>query len=195
MNQVHSLFSVPIFEERLDHPVDKIESLCQQERYKDPQGSKVSNVGGWHSGNINYPDSPFFFLSDIEKNCQVYATNILKTDDPVFLTNVWININSKHDSNMIHSHARCILSGVYYIKTPKECGNIKFYHPACDLIERDWTHSSKEYHPANSNTWWLPPSEGTLYIFPSWVKHLVEPNMSDEERISISFNVEMRVKV
>ena len=195
MNQVHSLFSVPIFEERLDHPVDEIELLCQQERFKDPQGSKVSNVGGWHSGNINYPDSPFFFLSDIEKNCQVYATNILRTDDPVFLSNVWININSKHDSNMIHSHARCTLSGVYYIKTPKECGNIKFFHPAVDLIVRDWTHSSKEYHPANSITWWLPPSEGTLYIFPSWVKHLVEPNMSDEERISISFNVEMRVKV
>ena len=189
MSQVHSLFSVPILEERLDHPVEEIELLCQQEHSKDPQGSKVSNIGGWHSGNINYPDSPFFFLSDIEKICRVYTRNILKTDDPTFLSNVWININSKHDSNMIHSHPKSILSGVYYIKTPKECGNIKFYHPASDLIERDWIHSSKDYHYSNSNTWWFPPKEGTLYIFPSWVKHLVEPNMSDEERISISFNV------
>ena len=40
-----------------------------------------------------------------------------------------------------------VLSGVYYIKTPKECGNIKFFHPAYDLVDRDWTYSLREYHP------------------------------------------------
>ena len=100
MTQLHSLFSTPIIEERLDYSVEQIEALCQQERSKNPTGITKSNLGGWQSDNINYPDSPFFFLSDIEKFCRVYATNILRTDDPVFLSNVWININSKHDSNM-----------------------------------------------------------------------------------------------
>ena len=189
MNQVHSLFSVPILEERLDHPVDEIELLCQQERLKDPQGSKVSNVGGWHSGNINYPDSPFFFLSDIEKMCQKFSTHILTFNKPVVMSNAWININPKHSSNQTHTHPGAVLSGVYYIKTPEKCGNIEFQHPAMDMIERDWSRDCNEYNSVNSHTWWLRSEEGCVYIFPSWIKHRVEPNKSDEERISISFNV------
>ncbi len=30
---------------------------------------------------------------------------------------------------------------------------------------------------------------GTLLVFPSYLQHSVDPNSSDEERISISFNV------
>ncbi len=52
--------------------------------------------------------------------------------------NAWININQKNNSNQVHTHPACILSGVYYIKTPKECGNIQFMHPAQDMITRDW---------------------------------------------------------
>ena len=189
MKEIFNLFSVPILMTQLDYRVDKIEILCQHERSKNTQGTKNSNVGGWHSGNINYPDSPFFFLSDIEKICQEYARDILKTDDSVCLSNAWININNKYHSNLIHAHPKSVLSGVYYIKTPEECGNIKFFHPAYDSVIRDWTYSLRESHPSNSIFWWLPANEGSLYIFPSWLKHMVEPNMSDEERISISFNV------
>ena len=35
----------------------------------------------------------------------------------------------------------------------------------------------------------LPVKEGRMLLFPSWFVHSVPPNMSDEERISISFNV------
>ena len=189
MTQLHSLFSTPIVEERLDYSVEQIEALCQQERSKNPTGIIKSNLGGWQSGNINYPDSPFFFLSDIERICQKFSTHILKFNKSVVMSNAWININSKHSSNQTHTHPGAILSGVYYIKTPEKCGSIEFQHPAIDMMSRDWPLQCNEYNPVNSLTWWLPPKEGTLYIFPSWIKHMVNPNMSDEERISISFNV------
>ena len=107
MKDILSLFTTPILMTQLDYHVDKIETLCQQERSKNPQGFKNSNIGGWHSGNINYPDSPFFFLSDIEKECQEYAREILKTNDSLCLQNAWININSNRDSNMTHDHGGC----------------------------------------------------------------------------------------
>ena len=62
-------------------------------------------------------------------------------------------------------------------------------------MTRDWSNSIGrnwylDHNQYNSELWWwLPSEEGRLYIFPSWIKHLVEPNMSDEERISISFNI------
>jgi ectoine hydroxylase-related dioxygenase (phytanoyl-CoA dioxygenase family) len=30
-----------------------------------------------------------------------------------------------------------------------------------------------------------------MIIFPSWLNHGVEPNLSDEERVCISFNISM----
>ena len=47
-----------------------------------------------------------------------------------------------------------------------------------------------DYNNYNSGTWWLPSEENNLYLFPSWLKHRVEPNLNkNENRISISFNL------
>ena len=58
-------------------------------------------------------------------------------------------------------------------------------------MERDWNDIilDSDLNQYSSPQWWLLSEEKTLYVFPSWIKHLVQPNMSDEERISISFNV------
>ena len=194
MKEVLNLFPIPVFKTYLDHPVDKIKILCQQERSKNPETIIKANLGGWQSDNISYPDSPFFFLLDIEKICQEVARDVLKINKSIFLSNAWININQKHNSNQSHTHPNCILSGVYYIKTPEGCGNIQFWHPAVDLMDRDWNNicSDSDYNEYNGSGRWLPAKEGMLYIFPSWLKHFVHPNMSDEERISISFNVALK---
>ena len=191
MKEVQNLFPVPILKTKLDYPLDEIEALCQIERSKDSTGIIKSNLGGWQSDNIIYPDSPFFFLQDIEKICQEIAKDVLKINKSIFLNNAWININQKDNSNQVHTHPNNILSGVYYVKTPEKCGNIVFRHPGFDMMERDWEEivSDSDHNVYNSDTWWLPAKENTLYIFPSWIKHLVGPNMSDEDRISISFNV------
>ena len=36
-----------------------------------------------------------------------------------------------------------------------------------------------------------PPKEGDICIFPAFFEHWVEENQSDEDRISVSFNVEL----
>ena len=193
MREVFNLFSTPVFKTYLDYPVDKIEMLCQQERLKDSKGVVKSNLGGWQSGNITCPDTPFSFLFEIETICQEIAKNELLIDKQIYLDYAWININQKHHLNQTHSHGNNVLSGVYYIKTPEGCGNIQFWHPAVDLMSRDWDFNFQSnfntYNTYNSSKWGLPAKEGMLYIFPSWLKHFVDPNMSDEERISISFNV------
>ena len=192
--KVIDLFSIPVLATQLDYPVDKIETLCQQERRKNSKGVIKSNIGGWQSGNIIYPDSPFSVFLDINTICQEFAKDTLKINKDVYVNYAWININQKGNLNQMHTHPGCILSGVYYIKTPKDCGDIQFIHPAQDMMTRDWSNSIGydwylDHNQYNSELWWLPSEEGRLYVFPPWIKHLVQPNMSDEERISISFNI------
>ena len=40
----------------------------------------------------------------------------------------------------------------------------------------------------NSGIVSLTPRKNILFIFPSWSNHSVDPNLSDEPRISLSFN-------
>ena len=103
--------------------------------------------------------------------------------------NFWININEYKDYNITHKHPGALISGVYYVKTPKDCGNIIFEHPS-ESFQSEWRMTPSDYNNYNSGTWWLPSEENNLYLFPSWLKHRVEPNLNkNENRISISFNL------
>ena len=50
-------------------------------------------------------------------------------------------------------------------------------------------HDQGKFTEYNSASWFVPPEENMLYIFPAWLYHKVEPNLSKQPRISFSFNV------
>ena len=52
---------------------------------------------------------------------------------------MWCNINYYKDYNLQHEHfdAYNKLSGVYYVKAPKDCGKLQLYHPS-RLVEHSW---------------------------------------------------------
>ena len=78
------------------------------------------------------------------------------------------------------------MSGIYYVKVPKNSGNVRFYDPRGCLIqamrEHDYYNNGYAYH-------FLEPQEDMVVFFPSWLEHDVEPNESNQDRISIAFNV------
>ena len=44
----------------------------------------------------------------------------------------------------------------------------------------------------NADTIKVEPLEGNLLLFPSYLHHSVDENLSDEDRIVISFNLDVR---
>jgi uncharacterized protein (TIGR02466 family) len=98
-------------------------------------------------------------------------------------------VNGKFASNTLHNHPNSILSGVYYLQAPENCGGIFFSDPR---------PASRMLNPPliDFNVWTLlnvsyKAHVGTMILFPSWLLHGVEMNMSEEVRISISFNIGM----
>ena len=101
------------------------------------------------------------------------------------IVSMWINISGYKDYNREHNHSDCNFSGVYYIHTPNNCGNIEFIRH-----DRDRGIPLSEFNNVNSASWWLLSQKHTCYIFPSYYLHRVLPNMNTEERYSISFNIQ-----
>lgn len=186
-------FPAPIWHFTVDnyqHLNPKLLKLIQVEYAQDPQGVQMSNILGWHSvDNLDKRDDFQDFMKIIMNNVLEVA-NVLKWDLNqiiLIINNCWAIINGKFASNLVHDHPNSLLSGVYYIKLPKDSGGLFFHDPRVGaqrilppyLEFTPWTMPSVTYKP----------SEGTMIIFPSWLPHGVESNLSNEDRISISFNI------
>ena len=82
----------------------------------------------------------------------------------------------------IHNHADTDISGVYYYKTNGDDGKFFFESP------NDHLTTSRIYKHQGIR-WEYIPHCGKIILFPGWLRHGVETNITDNTRISISFNI------
>lgn len=157
------------------------------ERKKTDVGRSISNYGGWQSSDVRPGDCAELdkLVEYLEAELNEIATGVgLK---PITVYNLWININPPGSYNVEHNHMNSVLSGVYYIDAHESQGNINFmrndgaeYHLQDNIVE--------QVHHFNSSKTTYPAKTGALYVFPGWLKHSVDGNTTDKDRISISFN-------
>jgi len=194
-----SLFATPLYSTDLNLNLTNLKHFCEKTQKKDI-GRIASNCGGYQSNNLSLDKGPLSpLIKEIETNANIFAQQFLNKKTIQKITSIWINSNLYKDTNRIHSHPGSAISGVYYVKTPSECGQIIFEHPAGRAFEfyqesidalPGRRNEPEEYNSFNSFSTFVKPTENTLYLFPSWLMHYVESNMNKtEERISISFNI------
>jgi uncharacterized protein (TIGR02466 family) len=185
----HTLFPTPLFSfQLLEHTeMDQVLlSLIYQLKSQDG-GMTASNVLGWHSrGNLFEVPAVHPFRELVTAAIAECANALGYNQVPIRPANCWANVNPKYASNKIHDHANCLFSGVYYLKAPENCGNLMFYDPR--EARTFYKPAVKEFTTYTADAVAHAAQEGVLLIFPSWLKHGVEPNLSDTDRISISFN-------
>ena len=104
------------------------------------------------------------------------------------ITGCWANVQRRNSTFRMHSHPNNFLSGVYYVRAPKDSGCLVFRKRVLGEI----VPLFKVANPLNEVTHARQPEEGMMLLFPSWLEHSVERNKSDALRISISFNLMFR---
>ena len=171
---------------------DQLIKEAYQERDEDPIGRKLSNEGGWQSDQININQCKSEILKKIITDSLSGFTPMLEKVS--MFVEGWTNINEPGNLNVKHVHPRCHLSGVLWIKTPKNCGNILFETPKFFEKYQELKSYTDEFRLKTNSyeNYFFYPKEGKILIFPSSLNHLVEKNESDEDRISYSFNIILR---
>ena len=155
---------------------------------KKNSGVKKTNVGGWHS-ETNMHELPQFkpLVDELFKmQHQVFKEEWLDRE-PV-LGNMWANINYKGGYNRPHIHPNSLFSGVYYVHAQPNSGKLVCNDPRPGIQTNMPTrvkgqppkHLWRECH--------IDPKPGRIIMFPAWLWHCVEPNESNDIRISVSFN-------
>ena len=155
---------------------------------KQDEGMKKTNVNGWHS-QTNMHELPQFkpLVDELFKmTSEVFKQEHL--DREPRLGNMWANINYQGGYNKPHIHPNSLFSGVYYIKAEPNSGKLICNDPRPGIQTvmpvrkpgQPPKHLWREVH--------LDPKVNRILMFPAWLWHSVEPNQSNDIRISVSFN-------
>lgn len=182
-------FATPVWEcpvSGIDN--QSIKQYCLETRRQKP-GVTISNRGGWHSGELLFPIPKA--LEDLFNDLNVFVNDVCARYTGINnleIGNFWININGHHDYNLLHDHQNSILSGVYYVSVPRENMGDLVLHRGDNIEFFMNSKVQREQTMANALSVTKQAKESTFYLFPSWIKHHVERNESNEERISIAFN-------
>ena len=195
MNNPQLFFSTPVW-------VTKIEDYKQtnEEMFKyikklqseDEKGIVKSNVKGWHSKDFDMEnEAPKNFIKLISANIH----QVFKDMDwdlqkqKIKIPSMWAIINKDGANNARHHHGNSDISAAYYIRAPKNCGEIVFYDPRPAPVFSHPLCNKPNLLNAMVNS--VNPVEGLLVMFPSYLDHSVNANMTSDERIVISFNINL----
>ena len=107
--------------------------------------------------------------------------------DAFEITGCWGNINPRETPHKMHNHPNNYLSGVYYVQTQTGSDTINLHDPRIQtgIIRPPVT----ELTAGNTDQVIVKVRNGTLLIFPSYLQRSVDSNTSEEERISVRFNM------
>lgn len=103
------------------------------------------------------------------------------------LSRMWVNVMGEGCSHPMHLHPLSVISGTFYLQTPKDGSAIRFEDPRMDQfmarpLAKAASGQSSAYHHAHK------PTAGEVVLFESWLKHEVPESSSKQKRISVSFN-------
>ena len=195
MSNPSLFFSTPVWSSKIENYKDvndEIYNYIKKLQKIDRDGVTKSNIKGWHSNDFNLTENePQNFIKLISPNIE----KVIKDMDwdnkkqTIKITSMWAIINTGGSANGRHHHGNSTISGAYYVRAPKNSGDIVFYDPRPAPI---YFHpTAKEPNSLNAMVNSISPSEGGLVMFPSYLDHSVNENLSDEERIVISFNISL----
>ena len=182
-------FPTPIYIADIKHP-----TLNQElERdiiawSKQDKGITRTNVQGWHSHTTMQNLPEYKKLVDMLYACQKTIYDQEHLDSEPVLGNMWANINPPGGMNRAHQHPNSLWSGVYYIKAHKNSGHLKIDDPRSSAAMVRPNQKDGQKPPRLYRETHYEPVAGRCIMFPSWLMHCVDPNNSNDIRISVSFN-------
>lgn len=178
-NELISLFATPLWVFKIEDPyflnkklqVDSTQYTLHSWNFLDLPGEGISELKEFVYNSVEQVAR--------ERNWEYSSLLVRSRQNPM--------LPGEYDSP--HHHPESDLLGIYYLKTPNNCGDIQFLDSRGSVSTR-WQEPLIQNDGAFRSArafFKIKPESGTLLLFPSYLIHSVEPNISNDVRISIVF--------
>lgn len=100
---------------------------------------------------------------------------------------LWINILPEGGTHASHIHPHSVISGTTYVAMPEGTSALKLEDPRLAMM----MHAPLRRKDAPQELQpfvYVKPEVGDVLLWESWLRHEVPMNMSEDDRISVSFN-------
>lgn len=108
--------------------------------------------------------------------------------DKLKMNSFWVNILDPGAGHSGHIHPNSVISGTFYLDLPEGTSPIRFEDPRLAMMMNAPTQAS-EVADHRKRFVYIQPQEGHALFWESWLRHEVMVNLSDDPRVSISFNL------
>ena len=168
-----------------------IKNLCIKDESKIVRDRLVANTK--EEFEIDIKDLPEILRSHISDYCYMYKRWYGRDCKNLKPNEAWVNYMNPGDYNPIHQHLDCDISCVIYVDIPKELElEIK------DYVGRSLGPGSILFLYGENNrqhlTWHeFKPEAGDIFLFPSTLRHTVNPYKSNCQRVSVAINFNIEV--
>ena len=191
--ELYSLFPKLVYNNILEDVTDK--QLLEIKNYLDNiKYNKINNSVNLNNNytsssqhNFVFKDKELFFIKErIMKEFIFFKNSILKykNNDFIFTTS-WVAKSEKNETSEYHNHNNCMYSGIFYVNTDENCGQLCFE----DFSNKRFNLIPTEYNIYNFLNFNFKPKNKMIIFFPSELFHKILKNNSDIIRYSIAFNM------
>lgn len=170
---------------------------CRRIRDRDVAGQRWSRQnypGGYTSygslDQLQRMTSTFIALRErLDRHVAAYARALAwdLRGRTLAMTDCWANIMGRGAAHGAHLHPQAVVSGTYYVKTPRGAPGLKFEDPRLErfMAAPPRRAGAREALRAHLT---FPARAGRVILFESWLRHEVPAQAVAGERVSLSFN-------
>ena len=184
MMQIVDLFPIPLVIEELDFDQSEFDFAINYLSIKSNLHENKNN--NYNSVDTYILNSMPILKSHIEESIASYMHNLFGEISNIQVTQSWLNYNPTGTSHHKHSHSNSVISGVVYLQTDENTGNLNLYRS--ENQSRQLYDEVTNWNVYNYEYVYFSPKVGNMFLFPSTLSHGVEENKSTISRISLSFN-------
>ncbi|MBE3636723.1 TIGR02466 family protein [Mangrovicoccus algicola] len=202
MAQIDSLFVTRLYRARLaelghDIDPDELRESCYVIAEDDEAGQEWCEQNGYpgYTSYASLTDLPWRFPIFAEMKKALDAHVAAFAGDLEFdlgegrleLEDLWINILPEGGMHASHLHPHSVISGTTYVAMPEGAAALKLEDPRSARMMA--APARRKDCRADLRTFvYAKPAVGDVLLWESWLRHEVPMNLSEEERISVSFN-------
>jgi uncharacterized protein (TIGR02466 family) len=198
MTHIKSLFVTRLYHAPLGAiDADELEKSCYSIAEDDEAGQEWCEENGY-PGYTSYASLtdlgwrfPIFadVIKAVDTHVQAFAKDLeLNLDGRALkLEDIWINILPEGGTHSGHIHPHSVISGTTYVAMPEGASAIKFEDPRLPMMMaaparlKDAREELRTFH-------YVAPAVGDVLLWESFIRHEVPMNLSEDDRISVSFN-------
>ena len=202
MSSIASLFVTRLYRAALSEQTPAIDTselaaTCLSVAGDDDAGHDWCEANGYpgYTSYASLSDLPWRFpvfkklVKALDRHVAAFAGDLEFDlgDRKLKLEDIWINILPGGGTHSGHLHPHSVISGTTYVSMPEGTSAIRFEDPRLPMMMAA-PPRRKDARPKMRTFSYVAPCVGDVLLWESWLRHEVPMNMSEENRISISFN-------